>query len=250
MRKIMLACAMLFGAMAVAGAQTGSCNTGGTPQCTDKQTISTSTGSITIQSNGGLFPSFEYLFVGSPSSSTMTVEGCGVGGTCETLDIYTGNANVIRSPALTKPYGYFMVFASWSGGTNVSVGINTKLTTAAGTPSPSSVAGTALNSSTQSALTTPAVVKTSGGNVFGMYALNGAASTCWVQLSNSASSPTLGTGVVFSIPLPASTTQPLYLTPSMLALGNFSTGISVGIATTATGSTPCGSGGNLVVFYE
>jgi hypothetical protein len=79
-------------------------------------------------------------------------------------------------------------------------------------------------------------------------ALNGAASTCWVEFVNSAGAGTLGTAPIFSVPLPASTTQPIWITlPFPVA---FSTGIAVGIATLVNGSVACGTGGNLTVFYN
>jgi len=115
---------------------------------------------------------------------------------------------------------------------------------------PDVAAAVALSNSVKATLTTAVNVKASAGNVYGVFALNGAASTCWIQFINSAGAGTLGTGVIFSIPLPASTTQPVWVGPAPMALGNFSTGIAVGIATTATGSSACGTGGNLTVFYK
>jgi hypothetical protein len=250
MKKILLWAAIALCGLGWAAAQTGSCNYGGTPQCTDKQTIAANGGAVTIVANGGLFPSFEYLISGSPSSISIIVQGCGVGGTCEILDTYATVANAIRNPAVSKPYGYFTVTATWSGGTSVSVAVNAKITTAAGSPPPSETASNALSPSVQASLTTPVVVKAGAGDVFGVYALNGAITTCWVQFINAASSPVLGTNVVFSIPLPASVSQPVYVSPGAFALANFPAGISVGIATTATGSTPCGTAGNLTAFYE
>ncbi len=110
--------------------------------------------------------------------------------------------------------------------------------------------GDALSSSAKSAVTASVNVKASAGNVYGVLALNGAASTCWLQFINSATAGTLGTSVIFSVPLPASITQPVYVQPAPFALSNFSSGIAVGIATTATGSSACGTAGNLTVFYK
>lgn len=115
---------------------------------------------------------------------------------------------------------------------------------------PDTAAAVALLNSAKTTLTSSVNVKASAGNVFGVFALNGAASTCWIQFINSAGAGTLGTGVIFSIPLPASTTQPVWIGPAPQALANFSTGIAVGIATTATGASACGTGGNLTVFYK
>jgi len=115
---------------------------------------------------------------------------------------------------------------------------------------PVATAGNALTSAAKATVTTSVNVKASAGNVYGVFALNGAASTCWVQFINSASTGTLGTGVIFSIPLPASTTQPVYVQPAPFALSNFAAGIAVGIATTATGAVACGTAGNLTVFFQ
>jgi hypothetical protein len=115
---------------------------------------------------------------------------------------------------------------------------------------PSTATGVALTSSTKATLTASVNVKATAGNVYGVFAMNGAASTCWIQFINSATAGTLGTGVILSVPLPASTTQPIWLNPGPLALASFSSGIAVGIATTATGASACGTGGNVDVFYQ
>jgi len=115
---------------------------------------------------------------------------------------------------------------------------------------PDTASAVALSNATKATLTTSSNVKSSAGNVYGVFAINGAASTCWIQFINASGAGTLGTNVIFSIPLPASTTQPIWVGPTTLALANFSTGIAVGIATTATGSSGCGTGGNLTVFYK
>ena len=101
----------------------------------------------------------------------------------------------------------------------------------------------------KTSLTTSVNVKASVGLVYGVFALNGAASACWVQFINSSGAGTLGTGVVFSIPLPASTTQPVWL-PFQPPVGGFGQGIAVGIATTAGGASACGTAGNVVVLYR
>lgn len=106
-----------------------------------------------------------------------------------------------------------------------------------------------LSASSQATLTASVNVKASAGNVYGVFALNGAASTCWVQFINSASAGTLGTGVIFAVPLPASTTQPVWIQLDT-ALSNFAAGIAVGVATTPTGAVACGTGGNVIVFYK
>lgn len=123
------------------------------------------------------------------------------------------------------------------------------------TPSPvlhlPSISSTvALTPTAKATLTASSNVKATPGNVYGVFAINGAASVCWVQFINSTGAGTLGTGVVFSVPLPGSTTQPVYIPPGSVALANFTSGIAVGIATTPTGATACGTAGNVVVFAE
>jgi hypothetical protein len=156
------------------------------------------------------------------------------------------------------------VFASWRFRVRVSAistgSLSTWITltqsavdpspTEANLPAASSQATSAFSNSVQSALTTSVNIKASTGNVYGVSALNGAASSCWIQFINSATAGTLGTNVIFSIPLPASTTQPVQAGPNDIALGNFPAGIAVGIATTANGSTACGTAGQVTIFYN
>lgn len=113
---------------------------------------------------------------------------------------------------------------------------------------PSTASGVALSSNHQATLTTPVNIKSSTGNVYGLSVANGAAAVCWVQFINASSGGTLGTNVIFSVALPSSGT--LTLQPGTLALGAFSNGISVGIASSTDSSTACGTGGNITVFYE
>jgi hypothetical protein len=74
--------------------------------------------------------SMEEIIAGSPATVSVVIQGCMRGGTCTTLDTYTTVANAIRTPTISTVYDYFSVAASWTGGTNVSVTINTTLTTA------------------------------------------------------------------------------------------------------------------------
>jgi len=97
-------------------------------------------------------------------------------------------------------------------------------------------------------LTASASVKASAGNVYGVFAVNGAASVCWLECVNSATAGTLGTAVIFSAPIPASGI--LSLPPSTHALGNFSTGIACGIASAVDGASACGTAGNVSIFYK
>jgi len=111
----------------------------------------TSSGSTWTHYNvkGELNLTFELLINGSPTSSTITIQGCGRGNsaaygqtvgvnglaannpTCDTLDTYTGNANSNRK--LTGLYNSYVVTATWSGGTSPAVQIN-EYGTSASTP--------------------------------------------------------------------------------------------------------------------
>jgi hypothetical protein len=120
--------------------------------------------------------------------------------------------------------------------------------TEANLPQPSFQASSAFSSSVQAGITTSVNVKASTGNVYGVSVQNAAATVCWVQFINSAGAGALGTGVIFAVAVPA--TSVVNLGPGDIALGNFSTGIAVGLATTNNGATACGTAGNLTVFYE
>jgi len=113
---------------------------------------------------------------------------------------------------------------------------------------PTTNSAVGLTATVKATLTTAVVVKASAGNLYGVLATNGAASVCWVQFLNTASSPALGTNVVFAVPLPVSGV--VAAPPGALSMSNFSTGISIGISTTATGSSACGTAGNVTVFYD
>ncbi len=113
---------------------------------------------------------------------------------------------------------------------------------------PSTAAGTALSASVKATVTASVNVKASAGNVYGVSVANGAAAVCWVQFINSASAGTLGTAVIFSVALPSSGV--VTISPGTFALGNFSSGIAVGVASSTNSSTACGTGANLTVWYE
>lgn len=127
MKRLFLALFLLFG-LSLSAQVTNSCN--GQP-CA----LITSSGGTLVIPNvfGGMNAAFEELLAGSPASSSIAIQGCMRGGTCDTaMDTNATNAAAaIRSVVPTsKPYSYFLVTATWSGGTNVSVGINPVITTA------------------------------------------------------------------------------------------------------------------------
>lgn len=129
--SLVLMLAASLGAVQYACAQVGPCARSSTPQCLDSQTITTSGNAVTITGNGGLAAAFELIIAGSPSTVSIVTRGCGDSGTCTTLDTYTTVANSVRSPTVATPYAYYTVTASWTGGTSVSVKVNTRQTTAA-----------------------------------------------------------------------------------------------------------------------
>jgi hypothetical protein len=104
---------------------------------------------------------------------------------------------------------------------------------------PTTSSAVALSSAAISASTTQNV-KASAGNLYGVSWANTQAATVWLQFYNTASTPTCGTSVVFSLAVPSSGT--LNIPPGAMALHNFSTGIGFCCGTTATGSTACTTG--------
>lgn len=111
---------------------------------------------------------------------------------------------------------------------------------------PATASAAALSVSAQSALTV-ANVKASAGNVYGVSVQNPNASTIFIQFYNTAGTPTLGTSVIWWLPVGASAT--VFFGVGTFALANFATGIGVGAATTATGAGAPGSAPAVVVHY-
>lgn len=210
------------------------------------QITGTFSGTITFTASidGVNFASFPLSPLGGgPAVATTTATGI--------WNAHTGPVSVVRVAFTSFVSGSAVVSnalaTAAASATNATlVGTNTVVTN----DQPQTAAANALSSVALSTITTSVNVKASAGNVYGVLVLNGAASTCWVQFINSAGAGTLGTAVLMSVPLPASTTQPTYVQPAPFALSNHSTGIAVGIATTATGAVACGTGGNLTVFYK
>ena len=95
-----------------------------------------------------------------------------------------------------------------------------------------------------------AVIKATPGNLFGITVCNQVAAVTYLQFFNATATPTLGTSVLFSIPIPAGAgTGTLIIPPSAFALANFSAGIAIGAATTATGSTAPATAPTGTIFY-
>lgn len=81
-------------------------------------------------------------------------------------------------------------------------------------------------------------VKASAGNLYGLVLGNSGTVPCWLQVFNSAGTPTAGTSVIDSYLVQAGTT--LSLPPNVFALANYATGIAVAGATADSGATTTG----------
>lgn len=89
--------------------------------------ITNSGGTLTIPNMyGAMNVSFEEIPSGSPSTVSVTIQGCMKGGTCDSaFDTNNSTSASIRSVTPTaKVYNYFLVTASWTGGTNASIQVN------------------------------------------------------------------------------------------------------------------------------
>jgi hypothetical protein len=129
-KRLLLLLFLLSAAAAFGQVQTGCSPGGGPASCT---AITSSGGTLTIPNlYGGMNTSFEELITGSPSTVSITIQGCAPGGTCDTAfstNTSTSNSIVAQTPT-TKVYTKFLVTASWTGGTSVSIQVNPMLTTA------------------------------------------------------------------------------------------------------------------------
>jgi hypothetical protein len=68
---------------------------------------------------------FEYIFSGTPTSNSIVLSGCHIGGTCDVLDTYTTvNTNVIKGYNGGRVYDYFTVGITVGGGTNPKLQVN------------------------------------------------------------------------------------------------------------------------------
>jgi hypothetical protein len=97
------------------------------------------------------------------------------------------------------------------------------------------------------ALTSTANVKASPGNVYGCTVNNKSSAVMYLQFYNTAGTPTLGTGVQWWIPINAG--EVYRLPPGTLALGNFTTGIGIGAATSAQGSAAPSVAPDVTIWY-
>ena len=82
--------------------------------------------------NGAYGATFEEVPAGSPASLSVTIYGCMRGGTCSaSVDTNSSTSAAIRPVTFTTPYDVFVIVAgTLSGGTNPTVTINLKASTA------------------------------------------------------------------------------------------------------------------------
>lgn len=93
----------------------------------NRQIVSTSGTPITVtnQSTATVAVIQEYVS-GSPNSASVIISGCTSGGTCTTLDTQNlTNYYALRTLNLATSYSYYKMIPTWSGGTNVSVTLDT-----------------------------------------------------------------------------------------------------------------------------
>jgi hypothetical protein len=112
---------------------------------------------------------------------------------------------------------------------------------------PGTAAGNACTAVGFTALTV-ASVKASPGNLFGISVVNKTASALYIQLYNTSGVPTLGTSVIWWIPLAAS--QTIHIAPGAVGMHNFATGIGIGASTTPTSTGTPGTAPEVVVYYK
>jgi len=143
------------------------------------------------------------------------------------------------------PYSPFQVIAGLGSGgiTPLSQDPNGNVFTVL---SPSTTVSAACSTKDVTALTV-SNIKTSAGNVYGMSIVNNSAATLYIQLYNTAGTPTLGTSVVSWIAVPASGV--LTISPGAVALEFFATGIGIGASTTPTSTGTPTTAPSVAVWY-
>lgn len=74
---------------------------------------------------GATVTSWEEIPAGSPATVSVTIQGCARGGTCDTAaDTNTATTAKIQNVTFSKPYSYFHVAVTLTGGTNPTMTIN------------------------------------------------------------------------------------------------------------------------------
>jgi hypothetical protein len=100
------------------------------PSFANSQTIRASGSSITVTppnwATTAAYAAFQENVFGSPASITIIITGCTYGGgSCTQADSHTSSGSSVTSRSLTSPtYAYYKVSATWTGGVNVFVTVN------------------------------------------------------------------------------------------------------------------------------
>lgn len=146
---------------------------------------------------------------------------------------WTNNLTQLNSVALGSPSNY-----GTSPGAVSVMGVNAFITNSPAVtfaPSTSStVALTRFHASSAAA----ANVKATAGNLYGLVLGNSGTVPCWLQVFNTAATPTAGTSVVDSYLVQAGVT--VVVPAGTFALTNYTTGIGIAGATTDSGATTTG----------
>jgi hypothetical protein len=94
-------------------------------------------------------------------------------------------------------------------------------------------------------------IKASAGSLYGLMVMNQVAGITWIQFFNTTGTPTLGTSVIFALPVPGGAgTGLLIMMPGDFAIANFATGISWGAATAVNGASAPATAPQGVCFYK
>jgi hypothetical protein len=231
-------------------------------------TAETNTGKITVSGGtfthvnriGALNLTFEELINGSPTTATITIQGCGRGNiaaygssnglnglpaqsaTCDTLDTYTTTTAVSANRKITGLYDNYVVTATWSGGASQSVQVNV-LATASSSPlsandpcQSSAVAKSSTPVNISSATTTQLVAPSGNLSVYVCGFLATAAGTSPTLQFEYGTGATCGTGTtVLTGVMAASTTVPLEFASG---LTNFKAPQAQGLCVVSGGTGP------------
>jgi hypothetical protein len=97
-------------------------------------------------------------------------------------------------------------------------------------------------------ITTPVTVKSFAADLYGFSVYNQSASVCYLEFIQGAGG-TLGANAIFSVAIPA-TSSVTVAQAAMKWLTSAPSGLSVGAAAGYNGSSACGSGMLVAVFYQ
>jgi hypothetical protein len=109
------------------------------------QTVAQSGASVTFHPSLGALSSLSvaYTISGSPATFSAVV----LGNNAANLDTYSGTASTVRTISVSGSYTSLAVQLSWTGGSQVSVGVRVTLTGAAPSPTIPTVTANALSGS-------------------------------------------------------------------------------------------------------